>query len=122
MRYPMLFNTLLNLENWDSLSPNLNDFDFYWQEDGDKLVTSIDLPGLKKEDIKIKVKNNIVFIEGTRSLKNSNDNYIRKYSYKTYVPKNLNLDEIEAEFENGVLTLSCKKSLKNSDIKVIQIK
>lgn len=122
MRYPMLFNTLLNLENWDSLSPNLNDFDFYWQEDGDKLVTSIDLPGLKKEDIKIKVKNNIVFIEGTRSLKNSNDNYIRKYSYKTYVPKNLNLDKIEAEFENGVLTLSCKKSLKNSDIKIIQIK
>lgn len=122
MRYPTLFNSLLNLDNWDNLSSIPNSFEFNWQEEGDKFVTSFDLPGLKKEDIKVKVQNNSIFIEGTRKMKSPNDNYVRKYSYQTYVPKSLSLEDLEAEFEDGVLTLSCKKNLKNSDFKMISIK
>ena len=88
------------------------------QEDGTlKHTIEILLPYFEKDDIKIKVSDNTIMIEGERKDKekdNKNDNVIvelrefripKKIKRKFVIP-NLNVDSIKGEFKNGVLILT----------------
>jgi HSP20 family protein len=78
----------------------------------------VDLPGIKKEDIEIKVEDNYLTINATRKYKNEikEDNYylcesnFGMFSRSFMLSDNINKDKIEAKYENGRLYLTLEKT------------
>jgi HSP20 family protein len=81
---------------------------------GDKLVVRADLPGLKKEDVKVEVENGILAISGERSEEheeNRDDFFRSERSYGRFyravsLPEGVGEDQCEATFKDGVLEVS----------------
>ena len=83
----------------------------------DSAVQEIDLPGVKKEDISVSIDGDYLVVKADRKepetpkgasviVKNSSIGEF-KQSYK--IGKELDTDTIDASYENGVLTVKCKK-------------
>lgn len=78
---------------------------------------SLDIPGIKKEEIDLEVKENELHITGERkySAKSEKDNVLRtekrygKFSRVFTLPQNVKSEAIEAKFENGVLEIVLPK-------------
>jgi len=77
-----------------------------------------DLPGLKKDDIKIEIHDNVLTIKGEKKVeeekKEKNYRLAERYHgefMRTFtLPDNVNKDGIEAEFKDGVLKLTIPKT------------
>ena len=99
-----------------------------YEEDG-KYNIVIDVPGFKKEDIKIDVDNGYLTIEATRKVENDNENkhYIKKerfygsYKREFYIG-NINYEKIEAEVNHGTLKITVPKEEEKITKKSIEIK
>ena len=86
-------------------------------EDGYEL--DVDLPGIKKEDVKVKLDEGYLTITATSAQNNDEKdkkgNYIRRerftgsYSRSFYVGDEVKETDIKAKFDNGVLQLSIPK-------------
>lgn len=80
----------------------------------------IDLPGFKKEDVNVELKNGYLTIATSKSLdkdeKDQKGRYIRQERYagamsrSFYVGEDVQPSEISAKFENGILQLSVPKA------------
>lgn len=87
---------------------------------------SLDIPGLKKEDLDIEVKDNHLYISGERKNpeRSEKENLIRserrygKFSRVFTVPQNVNADSIMARFEDGVLEITLPKEEKTQAKKI----
>jgi HSP20 family protein len=81
------------------------------------LVVKADLPDLKPEELDIQVENNILTIRGERKFEKKVDetNYLRvERSYGSFsrsfsLSNTVNTESIQADYKNGVLTLSIPK-------------
>lgn len=88
-------------------------------ETADKYFVSFDLPGLRKEEIKVEMNNNILTVSGERKRETSHEDggHVRRYE-KLYgffkrsfnLPSSIATDQVEARFENGVLELQLPKA------------
>ncbi len=82
-----------------------------------ELVVKADLPDIKPEELDIRVENNVLTIRGERQFeKNVNENnYLRvERSYGAFsrsfsLASTVNAEAIQADYNNGVLTLSIPK-------------
>lgn len=100
------------------------------REEDDRWNLAIELPGLRKGDIKIEFEENLLKITGTaperRPEKEKNYFYTeRKYGtfLRTFeVPENVNSEAISAEFQDGILNVSIPKAEKPKETKKIEIK
>ncbi|KAL3828150.1 hypothetical protein ACJIZ3_016952 [Penstemon smallii] len=102
-----------------------------WKETPEAHVFKADVPGLKKEEVKVEVEEgNVLQISGERSRdkEEKNDTWHRverssgKFLRRFRLPENAKLDQIKASMENGVLTVSVpKEEVKKPDVKPIQI-
>jgi len=87
-------------------------------EKGDDLVLEAELPGLKKEDIDIRVENNVLTLRGQRKREQEakTDGYVRtERSYGTFtrsftLPTTVAVDKINATYREGVLTLTLPRA------------
>jgi len=89
-------------------------------EENDKYLVKVELPGLDKKDVDIKVEDNILSISGER--KEEKEEKETRYHrverrYGSFVrsfrlPDTVNQNAIEASFKNGVLTVQLPKSEK----------
>jgi HSP20 family molecular chaperone IbpA len=75
----------------------------YKDEDDDKNVYTVELPGFKESDIRITMENNVISIEAKRET-----------PYKSAVDvkfpvKDIDVDHVTGNLENGILTLICPK-------------
>ena len=85
------------------------------EKDGNYLVT-VDLPGLKKEEIKIDLHENVLSISGERVREEQSEG--GRYSERSYgkfmrtfsLPTTGDADKINAQFENGVLKVTLPKA------------
>ena len=95
---------------------------------------SVDIPGMRKEDIKITKENNMLVIEGERrqeskQTKKTDDNnkyhfmerHYGKFRRELSIPANASADLINATYENGVLKVSIPKAQNPINKKVIAI-
>jgi HSP20 family protein len=81
------------------------------------LVVKADLPDIKPEELDIRVENNILTIRGERKFekKVNENNYLRvERSYGSFsrsfsLSNTVNTESIQADYKNGVLTLSIAK-------------
>lgn len=100
--------------------PGLKNFmttDVIELKDGLKLI--MDLPGLKKENIKIKLENGYLNVSAASKKeseeKDEKRNYLRKerysgqYTRSFYVGKSVKPEDIKARFEDGSLILNFPK-------------
>ena len=86
----------------------------------------IDLPGYKKEDVKIHLKEGYLTIEATRQTnkdeKDAEGKYVRRERYmgtcsrSFFVGKNLHQDAIHAKYENGILKVTFPKEENRKEI------
>jgi HSP20 family protein len=100
-----------------------------WEKEN-KIFVKMAMPGVKKEDIKITVNRDTLTIEGkTEEEKEEKDNkkyYLKNFSSYSYsqrfnLPSQIDADNVEAEFKDGVLTVQLSKS-KETESKQIEIK
>jgi HSP20 family protein len=89
-------------------------------EDDKSIFINVELPGLNKEDVKIKVKDdNVLVISGEKKreekTEDENHSVIRiersygEFSRSFSLPDNANNESIAAKFDNGVLHLTIEK-------------
>ncbi len=89
----------------------------------------VDLPGVKKEDIDIKVEDNVLVISAVRHYKNEltkDDYYVCESSFgklerRFMLPDNIDADTIEAEYKDGRLEVELQKT-KKAQPKSISVK
>ena len=90
----------------------------------------VDLPGVKKEDIKVDINKNILTISGERKTKDEikEDDYYKvetyfgKFSRSFTLPENADIENIEAKSDNGVLEVVIPKLKDDITKKSIEIK
>ena len=83
-----------------------------YEKDGE-MVIRVDLPGIEKQDVKVKVLDDVLTIEGERRTekKIEQENYrCREATYGTFtrriaLPNPVEEYEVKATFENGVLEI-----------------
>ena len=98
-----------------NLTPWAPAVDIYETEN--ELVVKADLPDVNPQDLDIRVENNILTIRGERKFESKvhDDNYLRieraygSFSRSFSLANSVNAEAIQAEYHNGVLTLSLPK-------------
>ncbi len=98
------------------------------EESADELLLTAELPGMREEDVTVNIENNILTIRGEKREAyraegeaggeegNEEHNYHvseRRYGsfHRTFtLPRSVQADAIQAEFENGVLTVRLPKA------------
>jgi len=83
-------------------------------EKGDRFIVKAAVPGIKPEDLDIQIENEVLTISG--ELKQAAEEqdakvYRREYTYGAFsrsirLPRNLNLEAVEADFDNGFVTIT----------------
>ncbi|KAK7319284.1 hypothetical protein RJT34_04003 [Clitoria ternatea] len=94
-------------------------------------VFKADIPGLKKEELKVEIEDDrVLHISGERNVEkeDKNDRWHRverssgKFLRKFKLPENAKVDQVKASLENGVLTITVpKEEVKKPDVKAIDI-
>ncbi len=88
------------------------------EETKDAYKVSVELPGIEKDDIDIQIKDNILTISGEKKeeTKSEEGTFYRrerrygKFSRSISLPGDVKVDNIDAEYKNGVLTLTLPKA------------
>ncbi|KAI3458634.1 hypothetical protein Pfo_015297 [Paulownia fortunei] len=102
-----------------------------WRETPEAHVFKADLPGLKKEEVKVEVEDGrILQISGERSkeqeektdtwhrVERSSGKFLRRFR----LPENAKMDQVKATMDNGVLTVVVPKAEeKKPEVKAIDI-
>lgn len=87
---------------------------------GDAFKLEAELPGFKKEDIKLDVENDCLTISAERKLdneeKDKKGNFVKRERFygayrRSFDVSSINVDGIEAEYTDGVLTLNMPKKV-----------
>ena len=112
--------------NTESFSPKID-----ISEKENQLIIDAEIPGVKKEDLKITLQDNILTIEGEK--KNTSNEDERKYfrterSYGSFkksfnLPEDVDSEKVNAKFNNGVLSIVFNKVKEEAPVeRVIEVK
>ncbi len=90
----------------------------------------VELPGVKKENVDIQVDGNVLTISGERKVRQEvkEEDYHRiesrygKFSRSFTLPEKVDIANIQAEFENGILEVTIPKLKVDTSSKKIEIK
>ncbi|CAF1711127.1 unnamed protein product [Brassica oleracea var. botrytis] len=77
-----------------------------WSQSPDSHTFSVDLPGLRKEDIKVEIEDSIYLIIRTKTTEISQ---VRSLKRKFRLPESIDMIGISANYEDGVLTVIVPK-------------
>ncbi len=124
-QFPNLFKETPSLGNFEAeFTPacDVNETDTHY-------LLSFDLPGVKKDEVKIEVLDNLLIVSGERNKEHkeqtkgrvSQEKYYGSFMRSFTLPSDLDANKVEAHFENGVLQIALPK-MEMSKGKQIQIK
>jgi HSP20 family protein len=86
-------------------------------ENGDNLVLKAELPGVKPEEVEVRVEDNTLYLKGERKFEKEvkEQNYHRiERAYGTFtrsfsLPNSVDSEKVAADYKDGVLTLTMPK-------------
>jgi len=97
----------------------------YWPsldlaEEGNKLIIKADLPGVKPDDVELSVQDNVLTLAGEKKeeAEEKKENFYhceRRYGAfrrTIQLPSSVNADKVEAQYHDGVLTITLPKDEK----------
>ncbi|KAM7510365.1 hypothetical protein LguiB_009240 [Lonicera macranthoides] len=126
--FPFSSDTVANVPRETSAIANTR---IDWKETPEAHVFKADLPGVKKEEVKVEVEDGRVLqISGERSKEQEekNDKWHRverscgKFVRRFRLPENAKMEKVKATMENGVLTVVVpKEEVKKPEVKAIDI-
>jgi HSP20 family protein len=92
-------------------------------EEENKYAVTLDIPGLAKEDISIKVENGTMKIEGERKEERTGKYHLTERTvgrfYRSFaLPDDVDAEKIEAKVSNGVLEISLPKNQKALPVEI----
>jgi HSP20 family protein len=87
-------------------------------EDKDKYVVSLELPGMKKEDINVTVHDGVLTVSGERKSNKDltegavhrSERYYGKFSRSVSLPAAVSADKVGASYRDGILTVEIPKA------------
>ncbi len=99
------------------------------KEENDKFLMEVELPGLTEKDIELKIEGTLLTISSKKDTEKNEkrDGYIIKerrhtsFTRSFTLPNSIDRDKIEAEFKNGLLTITFPKH-ESKKPKLISIK
>lgn len=111
-----LFDTILrpSLNAWTAWTPAA---DLY--ESADEYVLELGLPGFEIDDIEVTVERGLLTVTGNRTAQEEDAGnrtyHLREHSYERFsrsfaLPGSVTADEVEAEFDDGMLIVRLPKS------------
>ena len=112
------FKDMENFEKHFFGTDRISSFKTDIKDNGNEYLLEADLPGFKKEDIDVNLKNNYLTIKAERKVENEEKDkkgrYIRcERSYGSFVSSfdvsDVDTDKITASYEDGVLKLNMPK-------------
>ena len=111
-------------ESFGDWSPALDAF-----EDKDKYTVSIEVPGLKKDDLNVTVHDGVLTISGERKTEKGvkegtvhrTERYYGKFSRSVSLPAAVRADKVSAAYKDGVLTVEVPKA-EEAKPKTIEVK
>ena len=78
-----------------------------------KHVITMATPGVSREDIKVDVDNSTLTVSfASETSENSNFNFQSSFSRSWSLGDNINLDDIAADYQNGILSIEIPKASK----------
>lgn len=88
------------------------------EEEADQFVVQAELPGMRKEEIKVSVTGDTLTISGERKREAEEkgktfhrlERSYGRFSRSVTLPGEVEVDKVKAKYENGVLTLTLPKS------------
>lgn len=115
-------------DTFDNLASHLPFSNLAKKEDS-SFHLEVDFPGVKKEDIDIKIQDNVLVVSAIRKYKNelSKENYyvcessFGKFERRYALPDSVDTDKIDAKLEDGRLVIELQKT-KKAKPKSISIK
>ena len=87
-------------------------------ETEDSVTLSIDVPGIKSNDLQVQFEDNVLRVSGERKTAGSESKFVRSFSMD---PTNVDVDSIKANLDCGVLTLTVPKRTKPAVSKTITV-
>ena len=99
--------------------------------EGEKAYTiSAELPGVSEKDVEVSVSDNMLVIKGEKRQEKedkSNNHYISERSYGSFrrlfsLPPGTDADKIEAQFRNGILTVTVPKAVEKQERRKVEVK
>ncbi len=99
------------------------------REREDAYLVEVELPGLTKDDVKITMENNVLMIKGEKSQESEEKRGSCHRTERVYgsflrsftLPSSVKNDKIEAQYKNGVLTITLPK-VEEAKPKAIEVK
>jgi len=79
-------------------------------EDKDNYLARFEMPGVKKEDVKIELNDRLLSVSAEKKEKNGDEESSYSYSRSISVPDSVKADSISAKLEDGILTVTLPKS------------
>lgn len=86
-----------------------NAWEVRFHEDKDAYHLQVDLPGVKKEEVKLDVENESVSIKATRKMGWGENISESRYERTLTIPRNVDTANIKAQLQDGVLELTLPK-------------
>jgi HSP20 family protein len=88
------------------------------QEDKDNFQVSLELPGLKREDIQVSLDDGALVISGERKIEpvdegtivHRQERYYGKFSRVLTLPSAVAADKVKAAYKDGILTVTLPKA------------
>ena len=87
-------------------------------ETENEVTLSIDVPGVKSNDLEVKFEDNVLRISGERKTAGSESKFVRSFAMD---PANVDVDSMKANLDCGVLTLTVPKRTKPAIKKTITV-
>jgi HSP20 family molecular chaperone IbpA len=87
-------------------------------ETEEAITVSIDLPGVKASDLQVQVEDKVLRVSGERKTAGTESKFVRSFSVD---PTTVDFDNMKANLEYGVLTLTAPKRVKPTVSKTIAV-
>ena len=116
-----LLNNFFN-DTFYHYNNSVNNVDYYSSDDEKNYYIELSVPGLEKKDINLSINNNTLLLN--YESKNEKDHSFWQKSFRRNIklPKNINLNSIEAKLKNGILSIKIQKDQQESKNQIIEIK